>query len=78
MRILFGAATAAFVIGVAGSAYAAEAAGVVNSLNSAKDMATLVNDTTSDVAKGVIFPNHTVGEQAADHLGLIRQRLPGC
>jgi hypothetical protein len=41
-------------------------------------MATLVNDTTSDVAKGVIFPNHTVGEQAADHLGLIRQRLPGC
>jgi hypothetical protein len=78
MRILFGTAAVAFVIGVAGSAYAAEATGVVNSLNSANDMVTLVNDTTSNLAKGVTFPNYTVGEQLVEHLSPLGQRLPGC
>jgi len=78
MRILLGAAAAAFVIGVAGSAYAIEATGVVNSLNSANDMVTLVNDTTSNVAKGVTFPNYAVGEQIVDQLSQLGQRLPGC
>ena len=63
MRILVGAAVAASVIGVAGAALAAETTGVIKSLNSTKDVVTLDNGATYDVAKGVNLSHFKVGEK---------------
>ena len=63
MRILIGATVAASVIGFAGAAFAAEATGVIKNLNSAKDVVTLANGATYDVAKGVNLSNFKVGEK---------------
>ena len=57
------AAVAASVIGLAGSAFAAEATGVIKSLDLAKDVITLDNGSTYDVAKGVKLSNFNVGEK---------------
>jgi Cu/Ag efflux protein CusF len=65
MRILTGAAAVAAVllIGVAGSASAAEATGVIKSLDTAKDMVTLDNGSSYDVAKSVTLASFKVGEK---------------
>jgi len=63
MRILIGAAAAAFVIGLAGSAFAADATGVIKSLDSGKDMVTLDNGSSYDVAKSVKLTNFKVGDK---------------
>jgi hypothetical protein len=63
MRILVSVATAALIIGVAGSAYAAEATGVIKSLNSAKDMVTLDNGSMFDFAKNVNLSGLRAGEK---------------
>jgi len=63
MRALIGAATAALLIGFAGSAYAAEATGVIKSLDPAKDTITLDNGSSYDVAKDVKLTAFKVGEK---------------
>lgn len=63
MRMLFGAVAAASVIGLAGAAYAAQASGTIKSLDTAKDMITLDNGATYDVAKGVSLAGFKVGEK---------------
>jgi hypothetical protein len=63
MRILIGAAIAASVIGLSGAAFAGETTGVIKSLNSTKDVVTLDNGATYDVAKGVNLSNFKVGEK---------------
>ena len=63
MRILIGAAAAAMLIGVAGSAFAADATGMIKSVNTTKDMITLDNGATYDVAKGVDLTNFKAGDK---------------
>jgi hypothetical protein len=63
MRILIGAAVAASVIGLAGTAFAAEATGVIKSVNSTKDVITLDNGSTYDVSKGVKLSDFKAGEK---------------
>lgn len=63
MRILIGAVVAASAIGLAGAAYAAEATGVIKSIDTAEDMVTLDNGSTYDVAKTVKLSGLTVGEK---------------
>ena len=63
MRILIGAAVAASVIGLAGTAFAAEATGVIKSVNSTKDVVTLDNGSTYDVSKGVDLSKFKAGDK---------------
>ena len=63
MRVIFGALVAACLIGVAASAYAADATGTIKSLDAAKDVVTLDNGATYDVAKGVSLSGFKVGEK---------------
>ena len=63
MRMIFGALVAASLIGVAGAAYAADATGTIKSLDAAKNMVTLDNGATYDVAKGVSLSGFKVGEK---------------
>ena len=63
MRILVGAGVAALLIGFAGSAFAAEATGVIKSLDAAKNTLTLDNGSSYDVAKGVKLATFKPGEK---------------
>ena len=65
MRILTGSATLAAVllIGLAGSAAAAEATGVIKSLNTGKDLVVLDNGKSFNVAKDVKLSTFKVGEK---------------
>ena len=65
MRILAGSAAVAAVllIGLAGSASAAEVTGAIKSLNPAKDQVILDNGSSYDVAKGVKLSSFKVGEK---------------
>jgi Cu/Ag efflux protein CusF len=63
MRVLIGAATAALILGLAGSAYAADTTGVIKSVDSAKDMVTLDNGSSYDVAKSVKLMGFKAGDK---------------
>ena len=65
MRILTGSAAVAAVllIGLAGSASAADATGVIKSLDPAKNTVALDNGSSYDVAKGVKLSSFKVGEK---------------
>jgi hypothetical protein len=63
MRMIFGALVAASLIGVAGVAYAADAIGTIKSLDAAKNVVTLDNGATYDIAKGVSLSGFKVGEK---------------
>jgi Cu/Ag efflux protein CusF len=63
MRMIFGALVAASLIGLAGSAYAADATGTIKTLDAAKSMVTLDNGATYDLAKGVSLSGLKVGEK---------------
>ena len=63
MRMIFGALVAASLIGVAGVAYAAYAIGTIKSLDAAKNVVTLDNGATYDIAKGVSLSGFKVGEK---------------
>ena len=63
MRMIFGALVAASLIGLAGSAYAADATGTIKTLDAAKSMVTLDNGATYDIAKGVSLSGFKVGEK---------------
>lgn len=63
MRVFIGAGVAALLIGFAGSAFAAEATGVIKNLDAAKNMVSLDNGASYDVAKGVKLANFKVGEK---------------
>jgi len=63
MRVIFAALVAASLIGVAGAAYAADATGTIKTLNAAKNVVTLDNGATYDIAKGVSLSGFKVGEK---------------
>lgn len=63
MRKLFGVFAAASLIGLAGAAYAADMTGAIKSLDAAKNMVTLDNGNSFDVAKGVSLSAFKVGEK---------------
>jgi hypothetical protein len=63
MRVIFAALAAASLIGLAGSAYAADATGTIKTLDAAKSMVTLDNGATYDIAKGVSLSGFKIGEK---------------
>ena len=63
MRVIFAALVAASLIGVAGAAYAADATGTIKTLDAAKNVVTLDNGATYDIAKGVNLSGLKVGEK---------------
>ena len=65
MRIFIGAVAATAILGAATAAFAADATGVVKSIDMKTDMVTLSNGTTYTAAKGVSLANVKVGEKVA-------------
>jgi len=63
MRVTIAALIAASLIGVAGAAYAADSTGTIKSLDAAKNLVTLDNGVTYDVAKSVSLSGLKVGEK---------------
>jgi Cu/Ag efflux protein CusF len=63
MRVIFAALVAASLIGAAGAAYAADATGTIKTLDAAKNIVTLDNGATYDIATGVSLSGFKVGEK---------------
>lgn len=63
MRMILATLIAASLTGVAGAAYAADSTGTIKSLDAAKNLVTLDNGATYDVAKGVSLSGLKVGEK---------------
>ncbi len=63
MRSLFGALAAVSAIGLAGAAFAADATGMIKSVDMAKNMVTLDNGSTYEMAKSVNLAGLKTGEK---------------
>jgi Cu/Ag efflux protein CusF len=63
MRIFLGALAATSLIGLAGAAYAAEATGAIKSVDANKNVVTLDNGSTYDMAKNVSLAGFKPGEK---------------
>ena len=63
MRIVLSALAGAAILGAATAAYAAEATGIIKSIDISKHEVTLNNGSTYDVAKSVKLDGLKVGEK---------------